>query len=62
VKVPNDRLSQHPLSMVYGGDRDLIKFNGIDDPVAIGHQLAGVFIIEFRHFAARSWEASQSSG
>jgi hypothetical protein len=40
----------------------LLKFNGIDGPVAVGHQLAGVFIIEFRHFAARSWEASQSSG
>ncbi len=62
MKVPNDRLSQHPLSMDHGGNGDLLKFNGIDGPVAVGYQLAGVFIVELRHFAARSWEASQSSG
>lgn len=48
--------------MNHCGDGGLIWFEGVDNPVAVGNQLASVFVVEFGHLAAGSREAGQGSG
>jgi hypothetical protein len=45
-----------------GSDDDLIWFNSVDNPVAVGDQFAGVFVVELRHLATGSGEASEGFG
>jgi len=56
--------SEVPLSVDYGRDDYLRGLDAIDDPIAVGDQLAQVFVVEFRHLASctgKFFERSVSS-
>jgi hypothetical protein len=48
--------SEVPFSVDYGPDDYLRRLHVIDDPIAVGDQLAQVFVVEFRHLASCTWE------
>ncbi|HXM61886.1 MAG TPA: hypothetical protein VN950_13600 [Terriglobales bacterium] len=45
-----------PFSVDYGSDDYLCGLHAIDDPIAVGDQLARVLVVEFRHLASCTGE------
>jgi hypothetical protein len=56
------QLLQDPFAVDYCSDEDFVLLESVNDPLAVGQQLADILIIEFRDLAAGTRELRELSG